>query len=192
MWILHYWEGWWHEVGMMFPLGRLLETHHHWQVSMVGYRSTNQFHYLNRGGVLEVQFTSARFKDLKTARSLLTIINSDHQPLGQGTPRIGFPILSSPRVGCGDRQLSAGPSGCWFPSGSDRKRFSSWIPPPATGPHSDCSRGRFLVLADHYNHTVLIWGVLNYPVHPKWTVWMHTRRNCAVREGSKQCWHHIK
>lgn len=35
-------------------------------------------------------------------------------------------------------------------------------------------------------------GVLNYPVHPKWTVWMRTRRNCAVREESRQCCHHIK
>lgn len=61
-----------------------------------------------------------------------------------------FPFLSSPRVGCDDRELLAGPSGCWFPSGSDRKSFSSWIPPPATGPHSDCSRGRFPVPGDHY------------------------------------------
>lgn len=91
MWILHYWEGWWHEVGMMFPLGRLLETHHHWQVSMAGYRSTNQFHYLNRGGLFWGPVHHSTLQGLKTARSVLTIINSDHQPLGQGTPRIGSP-----------------------------------------------------------------------------------------------------
>lgn len=118
----------------------------------------------------------------------------DHQQWPSATrprqPQDWLPILSSPRVGCDDRQLSPGPSGCWFPLGYDRKRFSSWIPPPATGLHSDW--GQFLLLGDHYNCTVLIWGVLNYPVHPKWTVWMHTRWNCAVREGSRQCWHHIK
>lgn len=74
------------------------------------------------------------------------------------------------------------------PSGSDRKTF---FPPSVTGPHSDCRRGPFLVLGDHYI-SVLIWGVLNYPVHPKWTVWTRTRRNCAVREESRQCCHHIK
>lgn len=69
----------------MVPLGRLLETHHHCQVSMMGYRSLNQLHHLS------LHLYLSMLQGLKTARSLHTIINRDHWPLSQGTSRTGCP-----------------------------------------------------------------------------------------------------
>lgn len=131
----------------MFPLGRLLETHHRCQASMTGYRPLNHFHHLSRGTVLEVPLISACFQ---ACRQPQVCTQSSSEPSEPRPLQDWLPFLGSPPVGCDNRQLSVGPSGCWFPSGPDRKSFSSRSPPPATGPHSDRSRGRFPVLGDHY------------------------------------------
>lgn len=86
--------------------------------------------------------SSQRASGLQTARSLLTIINSDRQPLSQRQQSTSG-LRWQTTVSWSKWKLV--PIRFW-----QEKVLSLWIPPPATGPHSDCSRGRFLVLGDHY------------------------------------------